>query len=43
MTDHKLSIEEFEKLFQTNVATGLSKVAAEEKLLKDGPNKLSEK
>lgn len=41
MTDHKLPIEEFEALFHTNVTTGLSKKAAEEKLLKDGPNKLS--
>ena len=43
MTDHKLPIEEFEALFHTNVTNGLSKQAAADKLLKDGPNKLSEK
>lgn len=43
MTDHKISIEEFEVKFKTNVKLGLTNEEAEAKLLADGPNKLSEK
>jgi magnesium-transporting ATPase (P-type) len=42
-TDHKIPIEEFEQKFSTNVKTGLSNEEAEARLLRDGPNKLSEK
>lgn len=43
MDDHKVSIPEFEKRFSTNVKTGLSNEEAEKRLLRDGPNKLTEK
>ena len=40
-THHKISLEEFEKLFETNLQTGLTNEQAAAKLAKDGPNKLS--
>jgi sodium/potassium-transporting ATPase subunit alpha len=43
MDDHKVSIEEFEKRFKTNVKAGLSSDEAEKRLVSDGPNKLTEK
>lgn len=41
ITDHKITIEEFEAKFGTNVKTGLSHEEAEARLLKYGPNKVS--
>lgn len=43
MTDHKIPLEEFEVKFGTNMKTGLTSEEAEARLLKNGPNKLSEK
>jgi sodium/potassium-transporting ATPase subunit alpha len=43
MTDHKIPIEEFEAKFGTNVKTGLTNEEAEARLIRNGPNKLSEK
>jgi sodium/potassium-transporting ATPase subunit alpha len=43
MTDHKIPLKEFEQKFETNAKTGISSEEAAARLIKNGPNKLSEK